>query len=132
MARNNEVAVVQRTGMLPVVHTGMQERFVTPSTDIFETPDAYVLMIDLPGVAKESISVTAENDTMSVRAKVEPVHGEKATLLFHELKAPTYYRAFNLGDGIDRKNIDARYELGVLTIKLLKREEIKPREIEIR
>ena len=130
MSKNNEVAVVQRGNTLPAVQTGIQERFVTPSTDIFETPDAYVLMIDLPGAAKDSIKVVTENGTLSVRAKVEPFHGEKMTLLFNELKSPTYYRVFNLGDGIDRTGIDAQYEEGVLTIKLFKNDETKPREIE--
>ena len=42
------------------------------------------------------------------------------------------YRVFNLGDGIDRTGIDAKYEEGVLTIKLFKKDETKPREIEIK
>lgn len=132
MAKNNEVAVVQRGNMLPALHTGSEERFVTPSTDIFETPEAYVLMIDLPGASRESIKVTTEDGTMSVKAKVEPLHKENATLLTRELKTPTYYRVFNLAEGINRKSIEAQYDQGVLTIKLFKMEEAKPREIEIR
>ena len=132
MTKDNEVAVVQRGNTLPAVQTRSEERFVTPSADIFETPDAYVLMIDLPGTLKESIKVTTEDDTLSVRAKVEPIHRENATLLFNELKSSTYYRVFNLAEGIDRKSIEARYEDGVLTIRLFKKEETKPREIEIK
>lgn len=132
MTKNNEVAVVQRGNALPALQTEMREAYVTPSTDIFETPDAYVLKIDLPGSMKESIRVTTEDGTMSVKAKVEPHHKEGGSLLFNELKTPTYYRVFNLGDGIDRKSIDAQYEDGVLTIKLFKKEETKAREIEIK
>ncbi len=132
MTKNTEVAVVQRGNTLPTVHNGMQESFVTPSTDIVETPDAYVLMIDLPGAAKDSIRVVTENGTLSVKAAVEPLHRENATMLYHELRTPTYYRVFNLGEGIDRQNIDARYENGVLTIKLFKKEESKLKEIEIK
>ena len=132
MAKNNEVAIVQRGNTLPVLRNGREEGFVTPSVDIFETPDTYVLMIDLPGTVKDSIKVTTEDGTMSVKAKVEPFHKENATLLFNELKAPTYYRVFNLAEGIDRKSIEAQYEDGVLTIKLFKKDETKPREIEIR
>ena len=132
MTKNNEVAVVQRGNTLPAVPAGIRERLVTPSTDIVETPDAFVLMIDLPGVARDSIKVVTENGTMSVRGTVEPFHGEKVTLLFRELKASTYYRVFNLGDGIDRTRIDAQYESGVLTIKLFKKDETKSREIEIK
>jgi HSP20 family protein len=132
MTKKNEVAVVQRGNTLPVLQAEMQESSITPSTDIFETPDAYVLKIDLPGSAKDSIKVTTENGTMTVKAKVEPYHKEGGSLLLSELKTPTYYRVFNLADGIDRKSIDAQYEEGVLTIKLFKTEETKAREIEIK
>jgi len=132
MTKNNEVAVVQRSNTLPAMKTEVQESFVTPSTDIFETPDAYVVKIDLPGALRDSIKVTAEDGTLSVKAKVEPYHKEGGSLLFNELRTPTYYRVFNLSDGIDRKSIDAQYELGVLTLKLFKKEETKAREIEIK
>ena len=131
MTGNNEVSVVKRVNTLPAVQPGAQEIFVNPSTDVYETPDAFVLMIDLPGVAKDAINVTMENGTLNVRAKIEPHHSPHARLLFKELRGTTYYRVFNLGDGIDRTNVDAHYELGTLTIKLFKKEETKPREIQI-
>jgi HSP20 family protein len=132
MAKNDQVAVVQRGNTLPVVQTDTEERFVTPSTDVFETSDAYVLMIDLPGAARDSIRVTTENGTMSVKARVEPLHRENAALLFKKPKTPTYHRAFKLAEGIDRKSIEAQYEQGVLTVKLFKKKETKAIEIEIR
>lgn len=132
MTKNNEVAIVQRNNTLPAMKTEVQESFVTPSTDIFETPDAYVVKIDLPGALRDSIKVTAEDGTLSVKAKVEPYHKEGGSLLFSELRTPTYYRVFNLSDGIDRKSIDAQYELGVLTLKLFKKEETKAREVVIK
>ena len=132
MAKNNEVAVVQRGNTLPAVQSEIRERFVTPSTDILETPDAYVLMIDLPGASKDAIKVMIGNGTLSVSARVEALSGEKMTLLYNELRARTYYRLFNLGDGVDRTNIDARYENGVLTIKLFRKDETKVKEITIK
>ena len=132
MTGNNEVSVVKRNNVLPAVQTINDEEYVSPSTDVYETPDAFVLMIDLPGSSKEAISVTLENMALAVKAKIEPYHGEKATLLFNELKPATYYRAFNLGDGIDRNSIDAHYEQGVLTLKLFKNAKAKPREIQIK
>lgn len=129
---NNGVAVVQRNNTLPAARMSVPERYVVPSTDIFETPDAYVLMMDLPGATKETIKLTSENGTLSVKASVESYHKQNATLLFSELKNPTYYRVFNLADGIDRESIEAHFEQGVLTIKLFKKEETKAKEIEIR
>ena len=132
MTGNNEVSVVKRGNTLPAVQQEVQEIFVSPSTDVYETPDAFVLMLDLPGVAKDAIAVTMENGTMSVRARIEPHHSPAAKVLFKELRGTTYYRVFNLGDGVDRTNVDAHYDLGTLTIKLFKKEETKPREIRIK
>ena len=132
MTGNNEVSVVKRENMLPAVHAANGERFVSPSTDVCETPDAFVLMIDVPGSSKEAISITLENMTLSVKAKIDSYHREEATLLFNELKPATYYRVFNLGDGIDRNSIDAHYEQGVLTLKLFKHAKARPREIKIK
>lgn len=132
MTGNNEVSVVKRGNTLPAVQQEAQEVFVSPSTDVYETPDAFVLMLDLPGVAKDAIAVTMEDGTMTVRARIEPHHPAAAKVLFKELRGTTYYRVFNLGDGVDRTNVDAHYDLGTLTIKLFKKEETKPREIRIK
>ena len=132
MTGNNEVSVVKRESTLPAMQTVNEEEYVSPSTDVYETPDAFVLMIDLPGSAKESISVTLENLALSVKAKIESYHRQEVMLLFNELRSSMYYRVFNLGDGIDRNNIDAHYEDGVLTLKLFKRAEVRPREIRIK
>lgn len=132
MTRNNEVSVMKRGNMLPTLHAGTQECFVSPSTDVYETSDAYVLLIDMPGVTKDAVNVTMENGVMSVKAVVERRHQESARLLFNELRPITYYRVFNLAQNIDQSNIDAQYEHGVLTIKLFKKESAKPREIEIK
>lgn len=129
---NNEVSVVKRGNMLPAVQAVNGEGYVSPSTDVYETQDAFVLLIDLPGSTKEAINVTLENLTLSVKAKIEPYHDEKATLLFNELKPSTYYRVFNLGEGIDRNSIDAHYEQGVLTLKLFKHAKARAREIQIK
>lgn len=130
-AKNGEVSVVKRANTLPAVQTRQHERYVSPSTDVYETPDAFVLMIDMPGVSREAISVTMEGGTLSVQAKVS-YHSGKPVLLFNELQHTAYYRLFNLGDGVDRNSVDAQYEDGVLVIKLFKNEKAKPREIQIK
>ena len=97
----------------------------SPAVDVAEHEDEFQVKVELPGVSKDDVKITMQDNILTVR-------GEKMTLLFNELKSPTYYRVFNLGDGIDRTGIDAKYEEGVLTIKLFKKDETKPREIEIK
>ncbi len=110
---------------------GEAEHFMRPEADIFETPEAFVLMLDMPGARKESIALAIHNGTMTVQAQVPPHHSEQASMLLREIAAPGYYRAFTIGDGVDVNNVDAHFDLGVLTVKLFKSEQAKPRTITV-
>jgi HSP20 family molecular chaperone IbpA len=131
MQNKNNVAVVHKSDA-PVGGIVRESEFVRPSTEIHETEDAYVITVDMPGVPKESISVTIDKDSLVVKGTSALQYAENASLLVAELHRSGYYRAFNLGEGIDRKSIDARHENGVLTLRLLKKDEIRTREIVIR
>lgn len=130
MTKNNEVAVVQRGNTLPPARP--ETNVVTPFTDVYETDDAFVLQMDMPGTSKDAIRASVEKGALVVRAAVESYHKENVVLLCRELRDSTYYRVFNLGDGINRDNIEAQFEQGVMTVKLFKKEELKPREITIK
>lgn len=102
-----------------------------PAADIHETGDAFLVMLDLPGVRKETVSLTLEEGELRVKAEQVPPEPAEGTLLFRDVPSGTYTRVFTLGEGIDPANVDARFENGVLTVKLFKNEERKPREIAI-
>jgi len=103
-----------------------------PLTDIYETDDAYVLMLDMPGATKESISISIDKSRLTIRGTVELVRHENAKVLHDEIRGGVYERTFNLTDSIDRNGVEANFADGVLTIKLLKKEEVKPRTIPVR
>ncbi len=119
----------QRTRNLP---SRIERQYRVPASDVYETPDAYVLMIDLPGASKENISVRIEGGDLLVRAELSPLHGDDAVILHREHVADGYDRAFTLGDDVDANSVDAQLENGVLVLKLLKSEKVKAREITIR
>ncbi len=125
------VKTASERGSTRVAWHTLPSNVVTPEADIYETPDAYVVSLEIPGAAKDSIAVTLEKGCLEVQASVQPIHGENANLVYREIRTTGYHRAFTLGEGIDRDNIDARYEEGVLTVKLLKSAELKPRQITI-
>jgi HSP20 family protein len=131
MQNKNDVTVVRKTPA-PLSHAEREAEFARPSTDVYETPDAYVITVDMPGVPKDSIHVSIDQNTLIVKGAVGERHTGKSNLLFAELQTIGYYRAFNLGDDVDRESIDATYDAGVLTVKLLRKDEAKPREIAIR
>ena len=132
MSMKNDVTVVRSTSELPVRQPEREADFVRPSTDVYETSEAYVITIDMPGVPRDAIHLTMDGNSLVVKGTVGERYGVKSEFLCAELQRNGYYRTFNLGEGIDRDRIDARYEEGVLKVKLLKKEEVRPREIAIR
>lgn len=106
-------------------------RVEMPLADIIELPGSYVLTLDIPGATKESISVTLERQALEIRASVDPGRVRRGDLLYSEIRTSGYARTFTIGEGIDRDNVDARYENGVLMVTLKKSEAIAPREIRI-
>jgi HSP20 family protein len=109
----------------------MEEEFRVPSADVYESTDTFVLMLDLPGASRETIKLTLEKGEMRVIAGVIPLKSDGATSMVHERTTAGFYRAFGIGEGIDTTNVDARFEQGVLTMKLFKHDNLKPREIQI-
>jgi HSP20 family protein len=130
MPTKDEVAVRNQdsTALMRRAQSGAT---VTPLADIYETADAYVLMLDMPGSQKDSISITIDKSSLVIKGEVESYVKENSKLLFNEIPNAAYQRTFNLTDGIDTSNVDAHYDNGVLTVKLFKKEEVKPREIRI-
>ena len=131
MSTNRDVEVVRQE------NTALMKRpasvaTVIPLADIYETDNAYVVLLDMPGATKESISITMDKSSLVVRSELAPRYSEVAKVLHNEIVSGVYHRNFNLSDSIDRDTVDAHYEHGVLTIKLFKKEEVKPREIRIK
>ncbi|OHV33375.1 MULTISPECIES: Hsp20/alpha crystallin family protein [Pseudofrankia] len=99
--------------------------------DCYRSGDAYFLHFDLPGVDPDSVDVTAENGTLTVRASRSRLAPEDAQYLISERGTGTYNRQIILGDGLSLDNIAAHYRDGVLTVMIPVAEHAKPRRIEI-
>lgn len=101
--------------------------FFTPSVDIEEHDDGYLLKADLPGVRKEDISVTLENGilTLSAERSEEKEDKSKGKVIRRERRSGSYTRSFSVGDGVSEEDIQASFNDGVLTIKMPKPREAK-------
>ncbi len=106
---------------------------VTPRADILEGEKAYMIQLDLPGVAREDLSIEVEGQTLTISARrsVPVPEGFKA---LHNERADRieYRRSFTLGNGVDVGRVEARLENGSLTVTLAKSEQALPRKIEIK
>lgn len=104
-----------------------------PPVDIFETADhEIVLKADLPGLRRDDIDLTVENNTLSIRAERRPEDGARDGQ-FHrsERVFGTSSRSFTLPNTVDATRVKAEYRDGVLTVRLPQREEARPRQINV-
>lgn len=100
--------------------------------DAFRAGDQFVLLFDLPGIDQDSVELTVENNSLSVRAeRVNRTDREDAQWLVSERPTGSFSRQLVLGDGLDTENIRATYTDGVLTVTIPVAEQAKPRRIEV-
>ena len=98
----------------------VQGKTYTPATDIFETNTDLVLVMELPGVAVEALSITLENRALSVEAPISLTPYTTLRPLYSEYALGHYARRFSLPAGIDPERISATISDGVLTLTLPK------------
>jgi len=103
-----------------------------PRADIFETPDAIVLVADVPGVKESNLNITLENDVLTIEGNVEPEARPGFSLAHAEYEVGDYRRVFTLSTDVDRAKIEATLKSGVLTLTLPKAEPAKARKIAVR
>jgi len=91
--------------------------------DVSETPEAYMVKADIPGMKKEDIKVSIEGNQVSISAESRSEKEEKEgeTVVRSERSYGRQSRSFTLGSEIDDAKANARYENGVLELTLPKR-----------
>lgn len=99
--------------------------------DCLRTGDQFVVRFDLPGIDADSLEVSAENNTLTVKAERRRHDPPEATYLVSERPAGTYRRQLVLGDGLATDAIKADYRDGVLSLIIPVAEQAKPRKIEV-
>lgn len=109
---------------------GRETQNWVPALDVWETDSEVVYAFDLPGVLEDKVSIEVKDDTLSISAERER-HAETSDDGFYrfERRYGTFARAVGLPQGVDQDHIAARYENGVLEIRVPKPEEQKPRTI---
>lgn len=106
-------------------------RTIIPAADIYETSDYYTIILDMPGTAKEKIEISAEDESLKIKAKAMEVEKDWKVVRT-EFEMGDYERVFTIGGKVNRDSIEAKYENGILTLKLGKSEGAKPRKIEVK
>lgn len=131
MAEKQELQVQQKQEVAKDRETTVPARFFMPQTDIFESNDALTVVMEMPGVTKDNISVDVENDQLRVEGKIDFSNYEAMEPVYTEYNVGHYQRGFTLSNKIDRDKISADLKDGVLTLVLPKVEDMKPRKIKV-
>jgi HSP20 family molecular chaperone IbpA len=102
-----------------------------PVTDIFETSEALRLVLEVPGVSKDSVEVGVENNVLTITGRIDFSNYEGLQPLYTEYNIGHYSRSFRLSNEIEQQGITAELNDGVMTLVLPKAEKAKPRKIRI-
>jgi HSP20 family protein len=105
----------------------------SPQVDIFENQDQIVLEAELPGMKPENVEISIENNILTLHGErkfEKKAEGDN----FHRVERSygSFTRSFTLPPTVSSENANAEFENGVLRLTLAKREEAKPRRIEIK
>lgn len=110
---------------------GEPKRSLRPAVDIFENGDAITLLADLPGVSDNTLSVEVDDKTLTIQGEIALDMPGDLESLYADVRSTHYQRAFTLSSELDAARISASLSHGLLTVKIPKREEVRPRKIEI-
>jgi len=103
-----------------------------PAVDVYEDEQKLVLKLEVPGIKQEDLDVRVENQTLTVRGE-RKFESEEKEENFHriERRFGSFARSFSLPATVDNGSVSAKYENGVLTIQLAKKEAAKPKQVKI-
>ncbi len=103
-----------------------------PSVDVAESENAFTVYAELPGLNKEDIKVTLEDNMLTIEGeRKRTAEKENAQVHRSERFYGTFKRAFTLSSEIDSDKVSADYKDGILTLTLPKSEAAKPRQIDV-
>lgn len=99
---------------------------VTPLVDVIENNDEIMVVADLPGVAKENLTVQLDDAELLIRGAQSESHRTS------DWQDVEFYRSFRVPNTVDPNGITAELNHGVLRVKLKKDEKAKPKQIEVK
>lgn len=104
-----------------------------PAVDIVEEDNAYVAKVELPGINKDDVKITMQDNVLTVRGeKKSEKKGKEENMHRVERYYGSFQRSFSLPTSVKSDRIEAEYKDGILTINMPKAEEAKPKQIEVK
>jgi len=111
---------------------GVSGRGVFPPTNVFNDKDGYIVRMEVPGVTPESLTIESHGRTLTISGKRETSAPEGASFHRHERNSGEFSRSLQLSSDLDLTKAEATCKHGMLTVRIPKKDEAKPRQIEIK
>jgi HSP20 family protein len=100
--------------------------------DVTATPDEIRVEASLPGFKPEDVEITVEDGTLTISGRLDEERDDrKGNYLLHEIRRGSFTRSVALPAGLEPDKASATFENGVLTLRIPKAEQVKPRQIRI-
>ncbi len=132
MSDKTELTTTQAREVQPAAEQKRVEQKVRPLVDIFEDDSGITVHADMPGVSRDRLNVKVEGDTLTIDGEVDIPMPEGMEPLYAESRITHYQRGFTLSPEMDVDKVEASLKNGVLTLRIPKREEHKPKKIEVK
>ncbi|KWF29820.1 Hsp20/alpha crystallin family protein [Burkholderia pseudomultivorans] len=128
----SQILTERQTGTAPATAAEAVRRpAATPAVDIVEDGRGVTLWADLPGVPRENLDVKVHDNTLTIEADTRIDTPAELRVRHAEVRAPRFARSFVLSPDLDTSRIEANLRDGVLTLTIPRREESRPRRIDV-
>jgi HSP20 family protein len=132
MASTQELQVQKKREIEKKEESTIPVRIFAPAADIYEAENDLTVILEMPGVEKNNVDIRVEDGALSVEGRLDLTKYKGLQPLYTEYNIGHYARSFRLSSKIDQNKIAAEMKDGVLSLKLPKVEEAKPRTIQVR
>jgi HSP20 family protein len=103
-----------------------------PALDVTTTPDELVVRASLPGWKPDDVEITLTGSTLTISAEMAAeARSEDESWILNEIRRASFSRTLELPEGLLGDRASATYERGILTLRIPKAEEVKPKQIRI-
>ncbi len=113
--------------------TGLFDRTTSPAVDVIEKEDSVIVRCDMPGIKKDDLDLSLAGNILTIKGeKKTEAKKDKSKNYRNETWTGIFQRTISLPDGIDPDKVGATLKDGVLELNMAKREEMRPRQIDVK
>ena len=128
---NKEIIPVREKNNNSIEELLINQNFLSPLVNIYETDNEFILIAGMPGVARKDVKVRVEKDSLILFGQIDYDINVNRNYILNEQEIGNYYRTFKISNSVNQNKIEAKFDNGQLVVNLPKHERIKPRTIDI-